>query len=330
MPRTLHVKIRDGSGDVIHWMAALSDEARIRVLRLVERQELSVAELCDVLQANQSKVSRHLKVLADNGFVQSRGVGTAHLYRMRLDEIDPAARRLWIVAREQTDIRPWARQDELRLESVLHARETDAQTFFAGAAGEWDRLRGELYGEKFGIEAMLSLLPADWIVADLACGTGHIALALAAHVRTVIGIDNSPAMLKAANRRTESFKNVDLRRGELNALPIEAGSCDAAMMILGLTYAQTPQQAIDEMARIIKPGGRAILVDLLPHGRDDFRRQLGQRWAGFEPSDIARMFETAGLSNANIHPIEPEADTKGPAMFIAVAARRCVAANDEL
>ena len=124
---------------LLGWMECLADPTRLRLLRLLERHELGVVELCDILQLPQSTVSRHLKVLAEQAWVAEPGQGTTHLYRMTLDEADPAARRLWLLAREQTDGWATVRQDELRLRQRLLSRETDSQAFFAGAAGEWDK-----------------------------------------------------------------------------------------------------------------------------------------------------------------------------------------------
>src|SRR3954454_23038320 len=119
---------------LLGWMECLSDPTRLPLLRLLERHELGVVELCDILQLPQSTVSRHLKVLADQGWVRSRAQGTANFYRMVPNELDPPARRLWALAREQTDHWATVRQDELRLQRRLSDRETDSQAFFAGAA----------------------------------------------------------------------------------------------------------------------------------------------------------------------------------------------------
>src|SRR6476620_5877757 len=165
---------------LLHWMEGLADPTRLRLLRLLERNELGVVELCDVLQSPQSTVSRHLKVLGDGGWVRSRREGTTNLYRMILDELEAPPRRLWLLAREQTDNWPTVAQDRLRLERRLRDREEkDSQSFFAGAAEEWDRLRSELYGQSFSTEAMLALLPPDYTVADLGCGTGRTSEQLA-------------------------------------------------------------------------------------------------------------------------------------------------------
>lgn len=300
-------------------MASLADATRLRLLRLLERHELGVVDLCDILQLPQSTVSRHLKVLGDQKWVRGRRQGTTRLYRTILDELDPAARKLWLLAREQTDAWPAVRQDHLRLQQQLHQREVDSQTFFAGAAAEWDRLRGELYGDRFSIAAMLALLPGDMIVADLGCGTGNLTVELAGNVKQVIGVDNSPAMFKAAKKRTANLANVELRKGDLSAVPIETGSCDAALLVLALTYVPEPAAVVSEMARILKPGGRGVIVDLLPHDREEFRRQMGQTSLGLEPTSIEKMMSGAGLTQVQARALPPEPNVKGPALFLATA-----------
>jgi len=306
---------------LVNWMEALADPTRLRLLRLLERNELGVVELCDVLQLPQSTVSRHLKVLLDGQWLRSRKQATANLYRMPTGELDPPARKLWNLAREQTDAWPTVQQDGLRLARRLKQRQRDSQQFFAGTAGRWDKLRRELYGEQFTTDAMLALIPSHYIVADLGCGTGHLAAELAPRVARVIAIDNSPAMLKAARKRTSDLPNVDLRQGDLESLPIDPGTCDAAMLILVLTYAADPAPAIGEMSRILKPGGRAVIVDLLPHARDDFRRQMEQQHLGFAPDAMQQLLAAAGLHSATIRPLAPEPDTKGPALFLATASK---------
>jgi ArsR family transcriptional regulator len=306
---------------MLGWLGCLADATRLRLLQVLQRQELGVAEICDVLQLPQSTVSRHLKALADVGWVRSRKEGTAHLYRTLLDELDPAARRLWLVAREKLDRWATAAQDQLRLQRLLQER-SDSQSFFAGAAGEWDNLRSQLYGKYFSQAAGLALLDESLVVADLGCGTAPIAAEIAPFVRQVIAVDNSPAMLKAARRRLGGIANADLRRGELTAVPIADAECDAALIVLAMTYVLEPRAAIAEAARILKPAGRLAVIDLLPHDRDDFRRQMNQHWSGFELEMIRRWFGEAGLDIRIARPLPPEAGVKGPALFLATGVRR--------
>ncbi len=306
---------------LLSWMASLADPTRLRLLHLLERHELGVVELCDVLQMPQSSVSRHLKVLVDQDWVAGRAQGTNRLYRMAEGERDSAARKLWLLAREQTGGWPTVQQDRLRLTRRLSEREPAAQAFFAGAAARWDKLRSELYGEAFGREALFALLPADWVVADLGCGTGQTALALAPHVRQVIGIDQSSAMLKAAKKRATDHANVELRQGSLEALPLGDSSVDAALLLLALTYVSDPARALSEMVRVLRPGGRAVVVDLLRHDREEFRRQMGQQSLGFEPDALSRLVAQSGLQSVSCRTLPPEPQAKGPALVLASATK---------
>ena len=282
---------------LLAWMDGLADETRLRLVRLLERHELSVAELCEIIQLPQSTVSRHLKVLSEQEWVRSRSQGTTNLYRTVLDELDPTPRKLWLIAREQTEGWATTAQDELRLHQTLRKRQADPQAFFAGAAGQWDKLRGELYGRNFSAAALLALLPKDLTVVDLGCGTGPLIADLAPHVAKIIGVDNSADMLKAAKKRLADAPNVDLRRGP------------------------EPKSAIAEAARVLKPGGKLVVIDLLPHDRDDFRRQMGQLSLGLSPEFIAGAMDDVKLQAVTVKPLPPEAAAKGPALFLATATR---------
>jgi SAM-dependent methyltransferase len=140
-------------------------------------------------------------------------------------------------------------------------------------------------------------------------------------VARVVGVDQSPAMLKAARKRTAGLGNVDLRSGRLEALPLEDGSCDGALLLLALTYVGEPAVALSEMARILRPGGRTVVVDLLRHDRDDFRRRMGQEGLGFEPEDLKSMMQATGLEPVACRELAPEPGAKGPALVLATGTR---------
>ncbi len=308
------------AGDaVIGWMAALSDPTRLRLLRLLDCEELGVAELCEVMQLPQSTVSRHLKTLLDGGWLVHRREGTGGRYRLILDELDAPRRELWLVARSQSEAWPTATQDELRLRQHLASRAT-AGGFFAGVAGDWDSIRREQYGDRFDVAAAFALLPPDSVVADLGCGTGETTAKLAPFAAKVIGVDASPEMLKTARRRVGKMDHVALKRGELTNLPIDDRSCDAALCVLALSYTADPAAAVAEMRRILKNNGRLVIVDVLAHDRDDFRRQMGQRHRGFALDQMRGLLETAGLASVRVLPLPPEPDAKGPALFVASGA----------
>ena len=314
---------------LLGWMSSLADPTRLRILRLLERRELGVADLCHGLNLPQSTVSRHLKVLADEGWVDGRAQGTTRLYRSTTGEGDPGARKLWLLARDQTDGWPAVEQDRLRLDRRLAGREPGAASFFAGAAGKWDELRTQLYGSAFTQAALLSLLPPEAVVADLGCGTGQATALLAPYVKQVIGVDQSAAMLKAAQRRTKALPNVELRKGELSSLPIDDAAVDGAVLLLALSYVEEPARVLRELARIVRPGGRAVVVDLLRHDRDDFRRQMGQQGLGFETEEMRALLSGAGLESVAVRAVPPEEGAKGPALVLAAGSRAADLTKDD-
>jgi SAM-dependent methyltransferase len=300
-------------------MESLSDATRLRLLRLLESHELGVAELVQILQLPQSTVSRHLKVLSDGGLVRSRAQGTSRFYGMVPVSGDSVLRRLWDIARAEAGQWPTAAQDNLRLAACLRERQPRSQGFFATAAERWDHLRDEMYGRAFAEPALLALVPRQWTLADLGCGTGLVAAALAPHVLRVIGVDQSQAMLEAAARRTQGMPNVELRKGNLESLPLADDACNGALLLLVLTYVSDPVPVIAEMARILKPGGRAVVLDLLRHDRADFQVEMGQEHPGFEGPSLTRLLVAAGLEGPRFTALPPSPEAKGPALILVTA-----------
>jgi ArsR family transcriptional regulator len=302
-------------------LTALADATRSRMLLVLERHELTVGELCSVLQLPQSTVSRHLKTLADAGWVTSRRDGTSRYYTLALDERGHATRRLWMLLREQVGHTSGADQDARRLKGVLARRQTASQAFFASAAGRWDRLRAEIFGAASFLQALPGLLDDSWVVGDLGCGTGQVAAALAPFVAQVIAVDRSGDMLQAARRRLKDFGNVDVRRGELEALPLEGGTLNAATLLLVLHHAPDPGAALREAARVLAPGGRLLICDMLPHDHEEYRQQMGHVWLGFGEDQLRKLLSAAGFDKVRIATLEADATARGPALFVASAVK---------
>src|SRR5260370_717094 len=227
---------------ILDHLASLADTTRSRILLLLDRHELTVGELCGITQLPQSTVSRHLKALSDAGWIAARAEGTSHLYAMTRDELDPSARRLWLLVREQVGPTPAAAQDQRRLQAALAERRTKSQEFFSSSAGQWDRVRDDLFGDRFHLSALGAFAESGWVVGDLGCGTGQVSAALAPFVARVVAVDGSAAMLQAAKKRLQGFDNIDLRRGDLESLPIDEARLGAAPLMLGLHHVPEPER----------------------------------------------------------------------------------------
>jgi ubiquinone/menaquinone biosynthesis C-methylase UbiE/DNA-binding transcriptional ArsR family regulator len=302
-------------------LTALADPTRSRLLLLLDRHELTVGELCSALQLPQSTVSRHLKTLADEDWVTARADGTSRRYTMPGSALDPGARRLWHLVRDQVSATPSARHDLTRAERILHERRTTSQSFFSTRAGQWDRLRAELYGAGADVTPLGALLDPSWAVGDLGCGTGQTTAALAPFVGKVIAVDESSAMLAAARKRLDTRANVELRSGSLEDLPIDDASLDAAVLSLVLHFVVDPPKALAEAARVLRPGGRLLIVDMLPHEREEYRTAMGHLWLGFGEQQLAGWLDDAGFEQARLVPLSPDPQAKGPGLFAARAVR---------
>jgi ArsR family transcriptional regulator len=302
-------------------LTTLADATRGRMLVVLDRQELTVSELCSVLQLPQSTVSRHLKTLADAQWVASRRDGTSRYYTLALEERDAHARRLWSLLREQIAATPGADQDARRLKGVLGRRQSKSEEFFASAAGQWDRLRRELFGGASALHALPALLDRAWTVGDLGCGTGETAAALAPFVARTVAVDRSGDMLQAARRRLRELRNVEIRRGDLEELPIADGELDAALMILVLHHVPDPGAALRDAGRALKPGGRLVVCDMLPHDHEEYKQQMGHVWLGFGDEQLRRLLGAAGFEDVRIVPLPVDPQAKGPALFVASALR---------
>ncbi|HEU4988240.1 MAG TPA: metalloregulator ArsR/SmtB family transcription factor [Gemmatimonadaceae bacterium] len=306
---------------VLDRLSALAEPTRGRILLLLDRHELTVGELCTILQLPQSTVSRHLKVLSDDGWVAVRGARTSRFYRMASTRRDPFPHRLWNVVREEVESSAAVRQDARRLQSVLRERRDRSKSYFTTAAGDWNRVRTDLIGARTDLLALLDLLDPGVVVGDLGCGTGPVAEALAPCVKRVVAVDESGAMLSAARRRFLHVANVDVRAGTLEALPLERHELDVALLCLVLHFVVDPPAAFAEVRRVLKPGGRLLVVDFTPHEREQYTVEMGHVWQGFDEPQLRAWLRDAGFPDVRYRHLPPDSAAKGPTLFSALARR---------
>ena len=302
---------------VFDLMARLADTTRSRLLLVLEGHEFNVTELCTVLQMPQSTASRHLKLLADDGWLRSHPDGTSRRYRMAIRELSAEAADLWALVRERVAALPAARQDALRVRSVLAERRTASQEFFATAASDWDRLRTELFGERVDLQAWLALCDDHWVVGDLGCGTGKITETVAPFVDRVIALDASREMLAAARLRLDTVANVEIREGSLEALPVADAELDVAILFLVLHHVVDPDAVLREAARSLRPGGRLLITDVTPHDRLSYQTGMGHVWLGFSGEQISEWMAAAGFVNVSYHSLPADPAAAGPVVFTA-------------
>ncbi len=306
--------------DLFAHLCALSEPLRVRLLHALSLHELGVGELSRALQTPQSTISRHLKQLLERGWVEKRAVGPASFFRLA-DPLPPEAAGLWAVVQQSFGTSGPYGEDRLRIESVLAQRELDSRDFFGRHAGDWDTLRHELYGASYLPATLLALLPPGLTVADLGCGTGEVVTALSPSVARVIGVDQEAAMLAVARQRTAELDNVEWVHSGLESLPLPDASVDAALCMLVLHHVDGLQATFAQVGRILRPGGRLVVLDMVEHDRREYRRTMGHRHLGFGRDGLVALAAAGGMSEQSWHRLPPEPEAQGPGLFLAVYQR---------
>jgi ArsR family transcriptional regulator len=298
----------------------LADSTRVRILALLEREELAVQELMDVLAMAQSRVSRHLGILREAGLLRDRREGTYVFYRFATPK-SGAWSDAWELARRELAGDPAAERDAAALVRVVEARASRIRTFFDSVGPEWDALRKVFNDDALRARAIAHLAPPSWTVCDVGTGTGILAKEVARLGLRVIAVDHSPRMLEAARSSLEAEGYaVELRLGEAHALPLADGEVNAALAHMVLHYVPQPAEALREMARIVKPGGVVVVVDFVRHEAEWMREELGVLWLGFPADEIVRWLGDAGLESVRVeHFAVPSPARDLPGTFLASA-----------
>ncbi len=306
-------------------LSTLADPTRARLLLALDDHELSVGELVGALQLPQSTVSRHLKHLVDDGWVTTRADGTSRFYR-KVAEVSASAEQLWDVVRSDIQASPESLADRARVESAVADRRRRSREYFAAESAGWEEVRQELYGRGADLSLLAAMVDPQLVVGDLGCGNGVLTELLAAQVRRVIAVDASAEMLTAARTRVGPRSNVEWHLSDLERLPMPDAVLDVGILSLVLHFLPEPGLVIREAARTLKPGGRLVVMDMVPHDREDLRRSLGHAWSGFEGALVQEWFSRAGLTEVRLQRLAPDVQAKGPALFVAQG-RRANAVN---
>ena len=294
---------------ILKWLRLLSDPGRVRILLLLEKEELSVAELQAILSMAQSSLSTHLAQLKQAGLVEDRRNGKNILYRLK--DVRGSERavvdHLRQVFRNAIDEIPEAAADQDALRLTLKKREDKMRSYFDGLAGRFGReyLPGRSWQ---GLaETLLKLLP-PMVIADLGAGEGTFSQLLAQRARQVIAVDNSEKMVEFGRELAvrHGVTNLDYRVGDLENPPIDPESVDLAFFSQSLHHAPHPQKAVDAARRILKPGGRIVILDLVRHNFEEARELYADLWLGFAEVEIDEYLRKAGFRNIEISVVHKE------------------------
>ena len=284
----------------------LGDGTRLRILALLEREELSVGELAKALGMSQSRVSNHLKLLREVGLLAERHAGSSTYLRTHGGNGSPAT-ELWRTLGPRAAALPEHEADLLRLSALVEERERRSSEFFDRVAPDWDKLGGDFETGQARQRVVASLLPPGLVVADLGCGTGYMSRALLGLCARIVCVDRSRAMLARAGERlgpTARGTRVELREGDLDALPIADGEVDAVVAGMVLHHLRELDRPLLEMRRILRPGGTAVVLELEPHREAWMQTVQGDRHLGLEPADVLAAFRRAGFEEPSMEPLD--------------------------
>src|SRR5580704_4661200 len=287
-------------------LRALSDPTRLRIVALLERDELSVAELQEITRLGQSRISTHLGLLQDSELLQSRREGKRAVYKLNESAGATAREFIQLAIRGAMEL-PEHSSDQINLKRVLHRRRDQAEVYFNQIAGRFDRVYGPGRSwQAFG-HLLLRVLP-PLTVADLGSGEGLLSELLARRCKKVIAVDNSEKIVAfgKAKAKKNGLKNLEFRQGDLQSPPIDPNSVDLVILTQALHHAEVPAEAIAAAHKILKPRGQILILDLLNHNFNKARELYGDRWLGFAESDLHHWLEKAGFKKIEISIVAAE------------------------
>ena len=287
-------------------LRALSDPTRLRIVALLERDELSVNELQEITRLGQSRISTHLGLLADCGLVQSRRDGKRTFYKLHPHAEGTTGEFILLAIRGAKELNEHG-SDQINLKRVLARRREQAQIYFNQIAGRFDRSYGPGRSwQAFG-QLLLRILP-PLTIADLGSGEGLLSELLARRAKKVIAVDNSEKIVAFGVRKAKKMglKNLEFRLGDLQDPPIEPQSVELVILSQALHHAEEPPRAIHAACRILRPGGQIMILDLLQHHFEKAHELYGDRWLGFPESDLHRWLEAAGFKKIEISVVARE------------------------
>lgn len=287
-------------------LRALSDATRLRIVALLERDELSVNELQEITRMGQSRISTHLGLLADCELVKARRDGKRTYYKLNPAAHGPTAEFIQLAIKGAHEL-PEHSHDQINLKRVLTRRREQAEVFFNQVAGRFDRVYGPGRSwQAFG-HLLLRILP-PLTVADLGAGEGLLSELLARRCKKVIAVDNSEKIVAfgAAKAKKNDLKNLEFRLGDLQNPPIDPASVDLVILSQALHHAEDPATTLGSAAKLLKPRGQILILDLLAHKFEKARELYGDHWLGFAESDLHRWLEAAGFKKIEINVVAAE------------------------
>jgi ArsR family transcriptional regulator len=305
---------------IIKTLKVVADPNRLRILLLLKGEELSVAELQEILAMGQSTISTHLSQLKRAELLEDRRTGKSNLYRCPA----PAGGSLLdeILVEAEKEIAEFA-SDQAAMRRVLKKRQDKMRAFFDSVAGRLgkDYVPGKSW--KSMAEALLRLMP-PLTIADLGAGEGSFALLLSQRAVRVIAVDTSARMIEVGREQAarHAVKNVEYRQGDMEEVPIGAGEVDLVFFSQSLHHALHPERALAEAARILAPSGRVVVLDLLKHRFEEAREMYADEWLGFSEAELEAMLQNAGFADVETAVVDRDAEAPQFQTLLAIADKK--------